>query len=64
MVTATCPSVILGGKGLFKPGHFNLQNRKTSGDLYATIAQALGFSDVTSFGDPAYFNGPITNIRA
>ena len=46
------PHVILGGKGLFKPGHFALQNRKTSGDLYATIAQALGYSDVTSFGDP------------
>jgi hypothetical protein len=57
------PSVILGGKGLFKPGHFNLQNQKTSGDLYATIAQALGFSDVTSFGDPDYFNGTITDIR-
>jgi len=58
------PMVLLGGKGLFKPGHFNLDNRKTFGDLYATIAQALGFSDVTSFGDPAYFTGPITEIRA
>jgi hypothetical protein len=58
------PHVILGGKGLFKPGHFALQNRKTSGDLYATIAQALGYNDVTSFGDPAYFTGAITEIRS
>ncbi len=58
------PHVLLGGKGLFKPGHFSLQNRKTSGDLYATIAQALGYSDVASFGDPAYFTGPITEVRA
>ena len=58
------PHVILGGKGMFKPGHFALQNKKTSGDLYTTIAQALGFSDVTTFGDPAYFTGPITEIRA
>jgi len=58
------PHVILGGKGLFKPGYFSLQNRKTSGDLYATIAQALGYNDVTSFGDPAYFTGAITEIRS
>lgn len=57
------PMVLLGGKGLFKPGHFNLQNRKTFGDLYATIAQSLGFNDVTSFGDPAYFTGAIADIR-
>jgi Protein of unknown function (DUF1552) len=57
------PNVILGGRGLFKPGYFDLQNRKTSGDLFATIAQALGFGDVTSFGDPDYFTGPITEIR-
>jgi hypothetical protein len=57
------PSVILGGQGLFKPGHFNLQNQKTSGDLFATIAQALGYADVASFGDPAYFTGPIDDIR-
>lgn len=58
------PHVILGGKGMFKPGHFNLANKYTSGDLYTTIAQALGFSDVTSFGDPAYFTGAINDIRA
>ena len=57
------PSVILGGQGLFKPGHFNLQNRKTSGDLFTTIAQALGVADVTSFGDPEYFTGAISDIR-
>jgi hypothetical protein len=58
------PHVIIGGKGLFKPGHFNLANKKTSGDLFATISQALGFADVTTFGDPAYFTGAITDIRA
>lgn len=57
------PNVILGGKGLFKPGHVDLKNQKTSGDLFATIAQALGFSDVTSFGDPDYFTGAIGDIR-
>jgi hypothetical protein len=57
------PNVILGGQGLFKPGHFNLQNQSTSGDLFATIAQALGFDDVTSFGDPEYFTGMIDDIR-
>jgi hypothetical protein len=57
------PSVILGGQGLFKPGHFDLQNQKTSGDLFATIAQALGYADVTSFGDPDYFTGAIGDIR-
>jgi hypothetical protein len=58
------PNLILGGKGLIKPGYFDLQNRSTSGDLFATISQALGFSDVTTFGDPDYFTGPITAIRA
>jgi hypothetical protein len=57
------PTVILGGKGVIKPGYFNLQNRKTSGDLFTTLAQAVGAADVTSFGDPEYFNGPITEIR-
>ena len=57
------PAVILGGKGLFKPGYFDLQNRKTSGDLFATIAQSLGFRDVTTFGDPDYFTGPISDVR-
>jgi hypothetical protein len=57
------PSVILGGQGLFKPGHFDLKNQKTSGDLFATFAQALGVSDVTSFGDPDYFTGAIGDIR-
>jgi hypothetical protein len=57
------PNVILGGQGLFKPGHFNLQNQKTSGDLFATIAQAVGFDDVTTFGDPEYFTGTIDDIR-
>jgi hypothetical protein len=58
------PGILLGGRGMFKPGYFDLQNRSTFGDLYVTIAQALGFNDVTTFGDPAYFNGPITAIRA
>jgi hypothetical protein len=57
------PNVILGGQGLFRPGYFNLQNRKTSGDLFATIAQALGLNDVTTFGDAQYFTGPISEIR-
>ena len=57
------PGMILGGRGLFKPGYFDLQNRKTFGDLFATIGQSLGFSDVTTFGDPDYFTGPITDIR-
>ena len=58
------PHLILGGKGMFKPGHFSLGNKNTSGDLFATIAQALGFNDVTTFGDPAYFTGAISSIRA
>jgi len=58
------PHVLLGGKGMFKPGHFNLANKYTSGDLYTTISQALGFNDVTTFGDPAYFTGVINDIRA
>jgi hypothetical protein len=57
------PGLVLGGKGLFKPGYFDLGNRKTYGDLFVTFAQALGFDDVTSFGDPEYFKGPITDIR-
>jgi hypothetical protein len=57
------PGVILGGRGLFKPGYFDLQNRSTFGDLYATFAQALGFNDVPTFGDPDYFNGTIGAIR-
>jgi hypothetical protein len=57
------PGVILGGKGLLKPGYFDLGNRKTYGDLFATFAQALGFADVTTFGDPEYFGGPISDIR-
>jgi hypothetical protein len=58
------PGLLLGGQGLIQPGHFNLQNQRTFGDLYATIAQALGFADVTSFGDPRYFTGAIDDIRA
>ena len=57
------PAVLLGGKGLIQPGHFNLQNRSTFGDLYATLAQALGFGDVGSFGEPRYFTGTIDQIR-
>jgi hypothetical protein len=57
------PAVILGGQGLFKPGHFNLRNQKTFGDLYATVGQSLGFDDMTSFGDERYFTGTIDDIR-
>lgn len=58
------PHVLVGGTGMFQPGHFNMGNRSTSGDLYATIAQALGHEDVTTFGDEQYFNGTIDEIRA
>lgn len=58
------PHVLLGGTGLFKPGHFNLANSRTPNDLFITIAQALGLSDVTTFGDPAYVKGKIDEILA
>jgi hypothetical protein len=51
------PGVILGGQGLFKPGHFNLQNRKTSGDLFATIAQALGITERHDLRRPRLLHG-------
>lgn len=57
------PAVLLGGKNLFQPGHFNLRNEKTFGDLFATIGQSLGFEEVTSFGDEQYFTGTIDDIR-
>lgn len=58
------PHVLLGGTGLLKPGHFNLGNTRTPNDLFITIAQALGLSDVTTFGDPAYVKGKIDELLA
>jgi hypothetical protein len=58
------PHVLLGGTGLFKTGHLNFNNSRTPNDLFIAIAQALGLNDVTTFGDPAYVKGSLTELLA
>lgn len=59
---ADVPYLLLGGSGSIKPGHFNFNNQHTQNNLFVTIAQALGLSDVTEFGDPEFSTGMIGEL--
>jgi hypothetical protein len=58
------PYLLLGGTGLLKPGHFNFDNQHSQNNLFVTVAQALGLSDVTEFGDPEFSTGTISELLA
>ena len=59
------PIVLLGGAGgAIKPGHFDYENNRSMNDLFVTVGQALGASDMTSFGDPSLVTGPLSEILA
>lgn len=57
------PILLLGGaQGAIKPGHFDFQNMRATNDLFLTVAQALGVQGFTTFGDPEFVQGPLTEL--
>ena len=59
------PMLLLGGaQGALKPGHFDFENKRSMNDVFVTVGQALGAQDFTTFGDPAYVQGPLTELLA
>jgi hypothetical protein len=56
------PYLLIGGTGRIKPGHFNFDNQHSQNNLFVTVAQALGLSDVTQFGDPEFSTGTIGDL--
>jgi hypothetical protein len=59
------PILLLGGaQGALKPGHFDFKNKRSMNDLFVTVGQALGAQDFTTFGDPDYVQGPLTELLA
>ncbi len=55
--------LLLGGTGVIRPGHFALRNEQTTNNLFLTVAQAAGLSDITEFGDPEFSSGSISALR-
>jgi hypothetical protein len=55
------PFWIAGGRGRFRAGDFGISGRSDV-DFYNTILRGLGVS--TSIGDPAYFQGLLTQLLA
>jgi hypothetical protein len=59
------PMMLLGGaQGALKPGHFDFYNNRSMNDVFVTVGQALDQKDFTTFGDPAYVQGPLTELLA
>lgn len=58
------PFLLLGGTGLINPGHFAFKNQESTNNLFVTVAQAAGISDLTEFGDPEFSSGSISALRA
>jgi hypothetical protein len=52
--------MLAGGKGVFKPGVYDLGDKASEVDLYSTVARALGLGD--KFGDPRYFTDYVPGI--
>ncbi len=58
------PYVLLGGAGgALKTGEFfDFQNKRAHNDLFITLGQAMGVPNFTTFGDPAFVQGPLTAL--
>jgi hypothetical protein len=58
------PCVMLGNLGgtLKANQHINLNNDRSTNDLFITIGQAMGLTNFNTFGDPEFVNGPIAEL--
>jgi hypothetical protein len=58
------PYVLLGNMGgaLNAGMHVDYDNNRAHNDLFITLAQAMGASDVTSFGSQDYVQGPLEEL--
>ena len=61
---ANMPYVLLGSAGgALKTGEFfDFQNKRAHNDLFITLGQAMGVPNFTTFGDPAYVQGPLSTL--
>lgn len=55
---------VLAGRcgGYFRTGRFLSYNGASHADLYVAIAHAMGFEDITSFGNPEVSSGPLSGL--
>ena len=60
------PFVVVGDLGgALKSGlHLNYGNTRAHNDLFVTLAQAMGLTDMTSFGEEEYVQGPLLDFLA
>lgn len=58
------PYVVLGDLGgTLKSGqHLAYGNARAHNDLFVTLGQAMGLADFSTFGDPAYVQGPLADF--
>ena len=57
------PYVLLGDLGgALRPGHYDFHNDRSHNDLFITIAQAAGATDVTTFGGEEFVQGPLEEL--
>ena len=57
------PYVIAGsGGGYFNTGRYLTYEGEPHNKLFVSISHALGFDDVTEFGDPQYGTGPLNSM--
>jgi hypothetical protein len=55
------PVVLLGGRGLFRPGRYLRTSGRSNNDLLLWLCHALGAPGAT-FGDPRYCRGPLPGL--
>jgi hypothetical protein len=57
---------LLAGRcgGYFRTGRYLRFNKAPHNDLYASLAQAMGLTDVVKFGNPAVATGPLPGLTA
>ena len=48
--------------GHFRTGRFLKYNKAAHNDLFVSLAQAMGLSDITKFGNPLISTGPLPNL--
>ena len=58
------PWVLAGGGGYFKTGRYLQYKDQPHNNLLVSICQAMGLSDVTTFGIPELCTGPLTGLTA
>jgi hypothetical protein len=56
------PWVLAGGGGYFKTGRYLIYKDQPHNNLLVSICQAMGLSDVTTFGIPELCTGPLTGL--